>query len=498
MLLSSYGGLLLAAVACILHPTNIIIWTASAAITLIRGTWNQRKRFVREVLLCGSTILMVSGVADRLFYGVWTFPPLRFLYFNIAQSLAVFYGRNNWHYYATEGYPLLLTTLIPFAIPALYFALITRDFSASHRVQNTARVQLALICILMPFFLSLISHKEVRFIYPLLPCLHILAAPRLVHFFWSDVTSSSHAYPSGWLMLLFLIFVNGTMALYTSVYHASGPLNVLEYFRHQHEIHSASHNGPAASFHSPESRIAVGFLMPCHSTSWRSHMVYPSIHTWALSCEPPIDLDETQKVAYRDEADRFYDDPDQFLRQNMAGGLRHLPRRASYLTEPRATTPLPGSSMLYEWPDYLQVVFFAQLEPTMRECLRTWNDPWNTAWHDHWRRHGHIVVWCLDSAEQDAWRSQKHRRAQENRDHQFERILTAIKQNARPQQKRGLASLMSGSPSNSQFSFASLQRTAQSIFILRSSSPWPWGKRSRVDAFLANFRRENTNFQGLT
>lgn len=448
-----------------------------------------------------------STVADRFFYGFWTFPPLRFLYFNIAQSLAVFYGRNNWHYYVTEGYPLLLTTLIPFAIPGLYFTLTTQEPSASNRVQTNIRVQLAMICALMPFVLSFISHKEVRFIYPLLPSLHILAAPRLVQFFGPAVTSSSHAYTTKRLTLLFLIFVNGIIALYTSIYHASGPLNVLDYLRRQHETHFSSHNmvTPLSSVSpAPESGITVGFLMPCHSTPWRSHMIYPSIHAWALSCEPPIGLNETQKAAYRDEADQFYDDPDAFLRQNMVGGLRHLPRRPSYVTGSQSLASFPESPTLHEWPDYL--VFFAQLEPTMhqlirfssyRECWRTWN----TAWHDDWRRRGDIVVWCLDPAEQDAWRSQTQRHVQESRDRQFDRIMTAIKQNAGPQQNRGWKSSITGSlPWSSPhppFSFASLQRTVKSLFTSRPSSPWPWGKRSRMDAFLANFRRKSTSLQDL-
>ncbi|KAJ5657158.1 uncharacterized protein N7484_000807 [Penicillium longicatenatum] len=497
----------LAAVACILRPTNIIIWLALAGIAGLRGSWDQRKCLVREVLFCGSTILIASAIADRFFYGFWTFPPLRFLYFNIAQSLAVFYGRNNWHYYVTEGYPLLLTTLIPFAIPGLYLALTTRQSPASNRVQTNIRVQLAMICILMPFVLSFISHKEVRFIYPLLPSLHILAAPRLVQFFWPALTLSSHAYTPKRLTLLFLIFVNGVIAFYTSIYHASGPVNVLEYLRRQHETHLPSSNmvtpsSPVSA--APESGITVGFLMPCHSTPWRSHMVYPSINAWALSCEPPIGLNETQKAAYCDEADQFYNDPDGFLRQNMVGGLRHLPRRPSYVTGSRSLTSSPDSLTLHEWPDYL--VFFAQLEPTMhqlirfssyRECWRTWN----TAWHDDWRRRGDIVVWCLDPAEQDAWRSQTQRRVQENRDRQFDRIITAIKQNANTQPKREWKSLITGSlpwsPPHSPFSFASLQRTAQSLFTRLSPSPWPWGKRSRMDAFLANFRRQSTAYQAL-
>jgi GPI mannosyltransferase 3 len=52
---------------------------------------------IREATLCGSIILLVSGVSDRLYYGEWTFPPYQFLNFNVNQDLAVFYGRNDWH-----------------------------------------------------------------------------------------------------------------------------------------------------------------------------------------------------------------------------------------------------------------------------------------------------------------------------------------------------------------------------------------------------------------
>ncbi|KAJ5712303.1 hypothetical protein N7493_008771 [Penicillium malachiteum] len=490
--------LCLAALACILRPTNIIIWVTLAGFAWFQCYWDQRKTLAREVLLCGLTILAVSAGADRLFYGFWTFPPLRFLYFNIAQSLAVFYGSNDWHYYLSQGFPLLLTTLVPFAATGLYFTLKTRTSTASDKLQTTIRVQLATICVVMPSILSLISHKEVRFIYPLLPSLHILAAPGLIQKFWPALESSSHVHTPTRLLLIFLILVNVAIATYTSYFHAAGPLNVLTYLRRQHEAHSSvnrleeiptSHNSPT-----PEAGITAGFLMPCHSTPWRSHLVYPSIDAWALSCEPPIDLNKTQKAVYRDEADQFYDNPSQFLRDNMGGGLRHLPRRPSYITESRQVVS-DDNLALHEWPDYL--IFFAQLEPTMRslirgssygECWRTWNTPW----HDDWRRSGDIVVWCLDSAEQDTWRSDTHRRAQETRERQFERILTSFKNEAARQQKRGWKSVVSSfrswSLSPSSFSFTSLKRSALSLFSPHSSSHWPWKKRSRLDMFLANFR----------
>ncbi|KAJ5675974.1 GPI mannosyltransferase [Penicillium macrosclerotiorum] len=492
----------LAALACILRPTNILIWATLASVAWLRTSWTQRQVLVREVLLCGLSVLAVSAAADRLFYGIWTFPPLRFLYFNIAQSLAVFYGRNDWHYYLSQGYPLLLTTLLPFALWGLYRTLTIRTFSASDKVQTAIRVQLATVCLLMPFVLSLISHKEVRFIYPLLPSLHILAAPPLVQFFYPALYSrSSNAYTPQRLVLIFCILVNLVIALYTTLYHASGVLNVLTYLRRQHEIHTTS---ASVIDTKPQTGITAGFLMPCHSTPWRSHLIYPTINAWALSCEPPIDLTAAEKAVYRDEADQFYDDPAQFLRTNMAGGLWYLPRRPSYASVGRplsgSSTPAPATQ--HEWPDYL--IFFEQLEPTLHSLLRTssYAECWrthNTQWHDDWRRHGDVVVWCLDSAEQDAWRAETRRRTEERHEQHFElhfeRIVEAIKHEARGSQKRGWNTLPL--PHNLHFHWPwssrpstldSWRRSAQALFSPQSSRVWPWTKKSRSAAFLDRFR----------
>lgn len=446
---------------------------------------------VQLTLQCGrSAMLAVSSVADRLFYGIWTFPPLRFLYFNIAQSLAIFYGSNNWHYYATEGYPLLLTTLLPFAVLGLYRTLKTRNSPVGDSVQSTIRVQLAIVCVVMPFVLSLIAHKEVRFIYPLLPSLHILAAPPLVQFFYPAIYSQ--AYPTHQprrLILIFLVLVNVVVGLYTTLYHARGPLSVLSYLRQQHDIHGVE--STEASRPGPQVGISAGFLMPCHSTPWRSHLVYPTINAWALSCEPPIDMNATQKAVYRDEADQFYDDPAKFLRENMAGGLRYTPRSPSYIF--KEENPDPD---LHQWPDYL--IFFAQLDPTLRTLLRasSYDECWrthNTDWHDDWRRRGDIVVWCLDTREQDEWRDEHRRRIQQSRDMQFDRIVASFKKQAGHHQARGwkelLSSVFSSPPPST---FASWWRSVQSFFSPpkspTTSFAWPWRQRSRWEVFWARFR----------
>ncbi|KAF7591183.1 glycosylphosphatidylinositol anchor biosynthesis [Aspergillus hancockii] len=461
----------LAALACILRPTNILIWVSLAGVVWLRSNWRERAILCREVLLCGVCVLAVSVLLDRLFYGFWTFPPLRFLYFNIAQSLAIYYGRNDWHYYATQGYPLLLTTALPFTIVGLYRTLNRPRATTTSTLQASVRTQLAAVCLIMPLVLSLISHKEVRFIYPLLPLLHVLTAPPLVDFFLPAVSRSNGAYIPRRLSLVFLLLVNITIAIYTTVYHASGTINILSYLRDQQQSHNPVNKSDAS-----QTGITAGFLMPCHSTPWRSHLVDPNIHAWALSCEPPVDLTEMQKAVYVDEADQFYNDPNQFLRENMVGGLRHLPRTPTYLTpsKPWQTSPQTYQQATpHEWPDYL--IFFAQMEPKLRgllrsssygECWRTWN----TAWHDDPRRRGDIIVWCLDPNEQAAWRSVTRQRAQEHRDLQFDRIMQTFVKHSPSQRK----------PSPWTQWTSSLYGSSRSS---TSSWSWSWERRKRTTWF---------------
>ncbi|BCR83238.1 putative glycosylphosphatidylinositol-alpha 1,2 mannosyltransferase [Aspergillus chevalieri] len=394
--------LCLAALACILRPTNILIWVTLAGIVLYRNSWEIQKILAREVAICGSAILSVSTLVDRLFYGVWTFPPFKFLYFNIVQSLAVFYGKNDFHYYVSQGLPLLLTTALPFSLLGLYRSANRPPSSASKHWRTNIQTQLAYVCLAMPLVLSLISHKEVRFIYPILPSLHILSATPLLETFYPAVSRSSRIYTPRRLTLIFILIVNVFIALYTTIYHASGTINVLSYLRDQHDRHTTPNHAQSPS---SGPGISTGFLMPCHSTPWRSHMVYPSINAWALSCEPPVNLNASEKATYVDEADQFYENPTTFLRQNMLGGLWHIPRKPSYLSKPSNRRNPKG---YHEWPDYL--VFFAQLEPTLQrllkssaygECYRTFS----TAWHDDWRRKGDVVVWCLDPGEQQSWKT---------------------------------------------------------------------------------------------
>ncbi|KAH7085012.1 Alg9-like mannosyltransferase family-domain-containing protein [Paraphoma chrysanthemicola] len=404
-------SLLLAALACVLRPTNALVWLTVFVPTFWQASKRLRYVLVREILFCGSVILACSAASDRLYYGVWTLPPLRFLYFNIAQSLAVFYGRNRTDYYLTEGLPLLLTTALPFAAVGLLQALRGKELRHSpvtssrsiklpapelvhDATQRRILIRLAWTCAVTTIALSLISHKEVRFLFPILPFLHVAAAGPL-SIFRPSTGGLKHK-----IIIGFLLVTNILIAGYVSQVHQRGVIDVLDYLRHKHEARNKLSNLTQIT----DTQIfntTVGFLMPCHSTPWRSHLIYPSISAWALTCEPPLNIPLSERSTYLDEADEFYIKPGpvSWLRDNMesldtiqSGGSRsgrHWMRQ----------DPKFKAKYRRTWPQNL--VFFGQLEGTMREVLgeTRYRECWrgfNTHFHDDSRRNGDVVVWCLD------------------------------------------------------------------------------------------------------
>ena len=186
----------------------------------------------------------------------------------------------------------------------------------------------------------------------------------------------------------------------------------MTYLRDQHTKHYLSQ--PPAGFLAPApSTMTVGFLMPCHSTPWRSHLVYPSIKAWALTCEPPINYNASAKAGYLDEADQFYAKPKAFLSRTLGNppvSKKPLASWFGWLSGRRRVKGGFGREDVIEadawdgregrktWPEYL--VFFEQMEPTMRQVLKgsayrdCWRG-WNSWGHDDWRRKGDIVVSCL-------------------------------------------------------------------------------------------------------
>ena len=364
----------MAAIACVLRPTNVLIWAflglfalrnagAKRAVLITQAAWIGcvflpplfRWGFLELMMEGRASVLVLNALLDHAYYGYWAFPPLTFLKFNVLHSFSGFYGHNDWHYYLSQGLPLLLTSFLPLALHALYTSVRTR-------CATSPAFQLSVTALAVVAVYSTIAHKEARFLYPLLPMLNVLSAKRLHDMDWTSKTKNR--------VLAGMILLNLPIAYYGSLVHQRGVVDVME------------HLGTTGS-----EWTSVGFLMPCHSTPWKASMKGAGAamgggsaegekEMWALSCEPPLDLQSPQeRDAYVDEADEFYADPPAFLQ-------RHV-----------------GAEKRYSWPDRL--VVFEALGNVWDgagggdgegyvECWRGFN----SHWHDDWRRRGDVVVYC--------------------------------------------------------------------------------------------------------
>ena len=116
-------------------------------------------------------MLSVLVVLDTKYYGKLTLTPLNFLLTN-ASPVSLFYGRSPWHYYLSQALPLLCFTAIFWVGKGAYLA-------AGPTSTPPLRALLGVVGWTIGVY-SLEGHKEWRFIHPLLPLMHILAAKALV------------------------------------------------------------------------------------------------------------------------------------------------------------------------------------------------------------------------------------------------------------------------------------------------------------------------------
>ncbi|KAK9465023.1 Alg9-like mannosyltransferase family-domain-containing protein [Lipomyces arxii] len=332
-------ALVLAAIACILRPTNALIWLYMG-ISLIYKHKSLKPGF--SALAVVGIIFSCNALLDIWYYRRVTWPLYNFLKFNVVESLSSFYGVNRKLYYIIEALPQLLTVYLPF-----FF----------HGIYSSRRTLLAQMCAFVVFTYSLIAHKEMRFIYPLLPLFHIFSAISIVKLRVFSIPKFKYALVGA------LLALNLPLAIYASIVHQRGVIDVTTYIRSSPEITS------------------VGFLMPCHSTPWMSHIHRPDVNAWFLTCEPPTGLSDTEILNYRDEADQFYDDPVMYL-------STHFPP----LTEPRQNQSLDYK---YSWPTHLIIfgafekIFTSFVNDSYIECKRIFN----SHLHDDSRRKGDVIVY---------------------------------------------------------------------------------------------------------
>ncbi|KAG1684044.1 GPI mannosyltransferase 3 [Nymphon striatum] len=216
-------------------------------------------------------IVTFTIIIDRICFGTWVIVPYNFLKFNLVHGIGTFYGNHPWHWYLFQGLPTVLGTQF---IPVLLGALKIKK----HLV--------TLVIIWTIFVYSLLGHKEFRFILPIVPLAMCLAG-----YYCSKYLRRYSNY-----IIAAIIFTNTFPAVYFSMLHQRGPIDVVHYLANE-----ANENED----------MSVLYLMPCHSTPYYSH-IHRNISMRFLSCEPQL---ENQYVT--DEAEVFYRNPEKWLKSYL-------------------------------------------------------------------------------------------------------------------------------------------------------------------------------------
>ncbi|NXB73485.1 PIGB mannosyltransferase, partial [Donacobius atricapilla] len=258
--------LALVALAIVIRPTAVIPW-----MPLLFSHFLQEQRkadlILHNCIPVGLVTVGTSLIIDRVFFGEWVLVQLNFLKFNVLQNLGTFYGSHPWHWYFTQGLPVVLGPHLPFFIHGCALA------PRRYRIFLLAVIWTVLVY-------STLSHKEFRFIYPVLPFCMIFCGYSLKHLkAWKKTAAS------------FLLLSNLVPALYMGLVHQRGTLDVMSH------IQQLCNN-------SQQSQAFVFILMPCHSTPFYSHVHCP-LKMRFLQCPPDL----TGSESYVDEADVFYSNP---------------------------------------------------------------------------------------------------------------------------------------------------------------------------------------------
>lgn len=273
---------ILAHISIALRPSAAVFWLHVGLYQVFTMDSTKNKRLKYIIFSIGMTIISQLAILalDLFYYQPMTIIPyFEFFKFNLIYNFSSLYGQNDMFWYFVQGLPFLLLGYVPFFI---------LGWGSTPKLVKH-------ICCLNVFLMSLISHKEQRFLFFLLPFMHIS-----VSLGYNRAIAYGRKYRKKQgitIAVCFLsVLVNIVVSAYLSGFHMRGVNAVIKQIRFD------------------ESVTDVTFLMPCHATPWHSHFqrLDSEFHPKFLSCEPPLN-DHTNMHAYRNEVELFYENPERYL-----------------------------------------------------------------------------------------------------------------------------------------------------------------------------------------
>lgn len=126
-----------------------------------RNRWGRLARLT----IAAALVVMVSSLVDAWFYGNWVFTPWEYFRANIVEGAAVGFGTSPWHWYLTR-LPLWMAPPLGFMLAALFLAAVLRS----------PRSPWVWLSVAFLAGHTLVGHKELRFLFPLIYVVPVLLA----------------------------------------------------------------------------------------------------------------------------------------------------------------------------------------------------------------------------------------------------------------------------------------------------------------------------------
>jgi GPI mannosyltransferase 3 len=231
----------------------------TAIVPLIFLIISKPRKYLPSIAALG-IFLAIQFFVDSHFYKRAIFSGLNFFKVNVLQGISLHYGVNNPLYYLA-CLPAIFTTETPNILVNLWNS---QDRSPKG------------VLILTLIFYSLLSHKEIRFIMPLVPLFFSLAGQKF------QISSRMSALYIG---------LNILMIGYFGFLHQRGAISLSNYL----------------SDAKVDITGRILTLMPCHSTPHIGYIQNDRITIDFISCEPPLGLDRTEKSLYQDDSHKAYE-----------------------------------------------------------------------------------------------------------------------------------------------------------------------------------------------
>ena len=286
-------ALFVAALAVMMRPTSVLVWIPIGLHTLAASaSVGEALRTLAVVSVVAATALALWCLTDRAFYGGWTFVLGNFASFNLLHGLDRLYGAHPWHWYLSQGLPAVFAGLLPTVAAGAYW---TRHDARRGGASPRALVH---CMVFVTFALSCTSHKEFRFVLPLLPLACVLSGFALDEVDTATTTEtdttvgvlsavqvarvSASGFSPGQLArwrprfrvaLWAALALNAGAAAMLSLVHQRGTVDVVNFLA-----------GEPARGRALE---AVHFLTPCHATPYHASLhMDPPVPMRFLDCSP--------------------------------------------------------------------------------------------------------------------------------------------------------------------------------------------------------------------